>query len=212
MDTPEADIQLGDQRVAFANRIEQLLLIPKRTTPQERELRHASRILREIDAGRLGPTLIERRLSEFGQVGQRQGLLAGMGAAGLGGWLVGAGVFATLLAGLVFQTVRLGNVKADLVETRADLDNVERALADARAVQEALAANIEAAAEETRESAATIERERARNAVARRRERELLREIQERTANVGEPPDWSLRNGAGGDSAGPGPDPSGDPS
>lgn len=146
-----------------------------------------------------------------------QRLLAGLAVPALVSWPAALLAVGGLL-GLTttIQTVRLHMTQNALERARTEpcaRDDTRRPcgeLRQARAVQADLAANIEQAADGAQQAAATIERERARNAVARRRERELLREIQERTRDVGDPPAWRLRDGEGGDPAGPGDSPSGD--
>ena len=208
-DSPEGDLQLAGHRAAYTQRLDVLRQITPSTYAIELEINEVVQRIKDIDAKRFGPTLVDRPMAELGAVGQRRGFLGAL-TAGPAVWLGGACL--ALLAAFGFQTARLNHAKGDLRDARADLASAERSLADRTAERDALADNIVAAANGARESAATIERERARNAVARRRERDLLNEIQERTRNVGDPPPWDgLRDGEGSDTAGPDIDSSGHP-
>ena len=215
----EAAIQLAGQRDAFVRRIDELRA-PGRTLtrPESLELFHLAESVKRIDAATFGAGAIDpnARLALFGEVAPaRRGFLGTVAAFGGGPWVWAGGALLALLALLGLQSARLSNAKAELAERTADLMATDRALAAARSLNVDLSANIVQAAEGAEQAAETITAERARANAARDRERRLLREIQERTANVGEPPAWDglggVRNGAGGDPAGPGADSSGDP-
>lgn len=191
-DSAAGDIQAATQRNAWTVQIGRLEAIEKRTIDQELALRQYRRNIAELDAAE---AIRHPTPQNMGHV--RMGFLGPVGAVGglsLGPlWLWVSGAFLALLALLGLQSVRLESAKTNLREARADLQATERALTDARQVANRLADEVRAADAQSQQSAQTIERERARSTAARRRERELLREIQERTADVGEPPTWSLR-------------------
>lgn len=142
-----------------------------------------------------------------------RGLLGALAGGGVMQWVAAGGAAFGLLgfATAAVQGIRVDRVKAQNERLEAALASSERVLADRTAERDILAANIEEAAKGAQQAAETIEAERARANAARRRERELLNEIRSRTADVGEPPAWGLRNGEGGDPAGPGDRASGDP-
>lgn len=208
MDTPEADMQLASQRHAFAQQLDGLLALPVRDYHQELQAAHLGRMIKKIDVGRFGSAVVERIRSDH-VAARPQGFFGPVAGSKL--WVAAGAAFLGLLALLGFQTARLENAKSDLREAQAEANSLERALADTRAVNADLAENIARASEGAQEAAETIQTERARSNAARRRERELVREIQERTANVGEPPAWGLRNDASSDPAGPSDGASGHP-
>jgi len=197
-DTPEGDIQAAIQRTAATEQIRRLETIAHRNQDQNLLLAQLRRNVRDIDEAQ---ALRHPTPETIGNV--RMGLLGPVGApVGLSFgplWLWAGGAFVGLAALLGLQSVRLESAKNDLRDARADLAMTERALTDARQVANRLAQEVRAADAQSQQSAQTIERDRARLNAARRRERELIREIQERTADVGEPPPWSLRDDDGGE-------------
>lgn len=213
-DTPEADSQLVVQLTAWDAEIERLLTLPRRRTLAENRQLQAMTVQRNAMHAKLygaGAVAPDTRLMEFGAVGQRRGFLGPLvAAAGGEAWVWTGAAFVGLLALLGVENARLGHAKHELEQARTDLAAAERGLENARQLNADLTANITAAAHGAQQAAATINQERARANAARDRERRLLHEIQERTANVGEPPAWSLRDDAGGDSAGSGDHPPGD--
>lgn len=198
-DTPEGDIQAATQRDAWTTQIARLEAIANRNHDQELLLRQLRRNVRNLDAAE---AIRHPTPQTLGNV--RMGLLGPVGAA-TGGlsfgplWLWVSGGFVALAAVLGLQSVRLENAKQDLRDERAEHAATQRALTDARQIANRLVEEVRAADAQSQQSAQTIERDRARLNAARRRERELLREIQERTASVGDPPAWSLRDGDGGE-------------
>lgn len=90
------------------------------------------------------------------------------------------------------QTARLNNAKADLSETRADLEMAERNLENASAVNARLAQAVREADVLSQQTAANLEAERARNRALRTRQMERDREAREvLSRNV--PPAWDDR-------------------
>lgn len=197
-DSPAGDIQASVQRNAWSVQIGRLEGIQNRSLDQELALRQYRRNIAELDAAE---AIRHPTPQNLGNV--RMGLLGPVGAAGglsFGPlWLWVSGGFVALLAVLGLQSVRLENAKNDLREERAEHAATQRALTDARQIANRLVEEVRTADAQSQQSAQTIERDRARLNAARRRERELLREIQERTASVGDPPAWSLRDGDGGE-------------
>lgn len=219
MDTVEADVQLANQRAAFNDRIEQLMLVPKRTRPQELEFVQLNRFVRDIDARMGGGTLLERRLSEFGDVGQKKGLLATFASGMVDRTMMfiaaGAGVLA--LAGFGYGQVQAA--RAERLETERDeaariADENAAAARDWRAQYEQAHNDAIEAQQQAAATAETIERERRRRTQAER-ERRRIRDAVEQ-AVIGGPIDYGFggvrpsgdREGAGADSGDAG---SGDP-
>lgn len=90
------------------------------------------------------------------------------------------------------QTARLNNAKADLSETRADLEMAERNLENASAVNARLAQAVREADVLSQQTAANLEAERARNRALRTRQMERDREARE-VLSRNTPPDWTGR-------------------
>lgn len=214
LDTPEADVQLTVQLAAWDQEISRLLTLPRaRTAEENRQLASMTQQRNRMQARLLGAGAVpEARLADFGDVGQRRGFLGALAGGGVMQWVAAGGAAIGLLGftTAAVQGARLNHAKADLAEARADLASREKALADRTAERDILADNVREAAAGAQQAAQTIETERARANAARRRERELLNEIQSRTRDVGDPPAWSLRDGEGGDPAGSGDRASGD--
>lgn len=158
----------------------------------------------------------DKPLAMFGTIGRPQGFLGPV--AGLAPWLgmvrpwmLWTGALAASLAWGVTQSALKERVEDQRDAARAELAQAERSLVAARALATELGERFNEVNQDAAESAANLERERRITVAQRRRERELLRELQERVRDVGEPPAWSLRDGAGGDPAGAGDNPSGNP-
>lgn len=215
LDTPEADVQLTVQLAAWDQEITRLLTLPRaRTATENAQLASMTKQRNAMQARLLGAGAVpEARLADFGEVARPRGFLGSLAGGSVMQWVAAGGAAIGLLGftTAAVQGARLNHAKADLADARADLTATSRALSDARQVNADLAANIAAAAEQSQQAAQTIEAERARANAARRRERDLINEIQSRTRDVGAPPSWSLRDSESGDPAGPGDRASGDP-
>lgn len=214
-DSERGDVQVARQRAAFNDQIERLRLIPKRTSDQELMLVDLERRMREVDTiyGLRRGVVPDVRLAELGPVGAPRGFLGSLAGGSVMQW-VAAGGAAIGLVGLTtaaVQGARLNHVKAENERLELAMASAERVIADRTAERDILADNVRQAAEGAQQAAQTIEAERARANAARRRERDLINEIQSRTRDVGAPPAWSLRDSEGGDPAGPGAGASGDP-
>lgn len=191
MDTPEADLQLAAQRHAFAQQIDALSALPARDYHQEMQLAHLGRMIKDIDAGRFGPTLVQRPMAELGPVGRPQGFFGPIAAAAGGNlWLAGVAVFAAILGFAGFQYARAEKLDDQLTDARGDLEMAERAIESERETNAALAANARAAAEQGRQTAETIQQERALRARADR-ERRRIQDAMEQ-ARAGAPLDYGF--------------------
>lgn len=213
-DSVEADMVTAATRAAWVSRIEYLTglldspahaLRKDQRLDAERQLRQLRRSVRDLDTAEGRPVSLQthgaRPLAAFGPV-----------AAVTGGWQLWAagGLLAATAAGwgmAYVNDLRADRNEARVEEEQARAANLARALDDARDLNMELAAQARAADDLTRQTAATIERERAAANQARRREREYRNELQSRLRDVGDPPAWSLRDGGNGDgSAAPGSD------
>lgn len=215
LDTPEADVQLTVQLAAWDQEITRLLTLPRaRTATENAQLASMTKQRNAMQARLLGAGAVpEARLADFGEVARPRGFLGSLAGGGVMQW-VAAGGAAIGLVGLTtaaVQGARLNHVKAENERLELAMASAERVIADRTAERDILADNVRQAAEGAQQAAQTIEAERARANAARRRERDLINEIQSRTRDVGAPPAWSLRDSESGDPAGPGAGASGDP-
>lgn len=188
-----ADAQLAAQRHAFATQLDVLNAKTGRTYHEEMQLAHLGRMIRSIDAGRFGPTLVDRPMAELGPVGNvRRGFLGSIASGGLMQWVAVGGVAFGLTGwgAAALQGVRLDHAKNALEDVRADLATSQRALVEARETANVLADNVREAAEQSRQTAETIETERARRVRAERERRRVQDAVDQ--ARAGGPIDYGF--------------------
>jgi hypothetical protein len=198
LDTPEADIQLAGQRAAFVRQIDALReqeWVRALTRPENLQLFHLSAALKRIDARMFGAPILERRLAEFGEVGERRGFMGALAGAPLMQWIaMGAAALALTGWGAAWvQGQRAERFEHQRDEARAVSARNEAAARAWRAEYEQSHAQVIAASAQAAESARREAEARARAARAARREQERQRAIQ----NVlirDEPPAWRLRD------------------
>ena len=193
----EQRIMLSQSLTGMRMRTDVLLRIPNRSLAEERELQMITRETAKLEGRpQPAPTGFDRMWSQT----PAPRPLAALGAANpLAAilmspttWLAGAFLVPAAFAGV--QTMRLNNAKDDLADVRGQLSEAVAERDQWRADYEEASRAVVEASQQAQQTTETIERERARVAAARRRERELSRDIQERVRNVGAAPDWSLRD------------------
>lgn len=202
--TPEQAIFLSQSIHGMRQRVAYLRgSVPNRSLAEERELVTIEAWLKAHEQGDAPPGW-----RPGGQPAASRPFLAASGGvlAALGGvrlWMVFAGLFAFAGGATAIQTARLNHAKHDLTEVRHNLQNAERALAEAREVTQQLTGLVRQADAQARESAETIERERRIGARMRQQLRRQIHDDETATRDRGEPIDWGLPvagSGAQGDS------------
>jgi hypothetical protein len=201
LDTVEGDIQVSQQRPAFNAEIERLLLVPKRTMEEERRLLWLQRTVRRIDElvatrGASPETLGPQRLAAFGPVGVR-GLMGG--ASPIAGLLMSPAIWVAIAFTIPaawgsVTSWRLNHAKADLRETRENLQQAIEERDGWRERADQYAQAVADAREAARQSAAALDDERRRSARFAAADRRRQREIQNVLVGSPEPPAWRLRD------------------
>lgn len=201
-DTPEGDIQIAIQRDAWTTQIDRLSTIDNRNRDQEYLLRQLRRNVRELD---VAESLRHATPQSLG--GVRMGLLGPVAAVSwFRPWMILAAGWALTAAFCAVQMGLKERVEDQRDEARADLAQTERALVAARETQARLADAVREADTQTRQTAETIEQERARRLRAEREARRI-RDAQAQAA-AGGPVDYGFGGvrDAGGAAPGPGDD------
>lgn len=129
-----------------------------------------------------------RRLSQFGDVGQRRGFLGAVPAlAGVAvrPWMLWSGALAAVALWGGYNDVRTGRAINERDEARAELANTERDLLAANAERDLLRDAASQADAQSQQAAATIEAERARRLRAEREARRIRDAMDQARAGSG---------------------------